>query len=442
MAQARAARAGDLGVLDQRRAQALAREFEQAELADLAELDARAVHLHHAFEALFHLALVLVRLHVDEVDDHQATEIAKAQLAADFFGSFQIGAEGGFLDATAAGALGGVDVDGGERFGVVDHDRAAGGQLDGGFVRRLDLAFHLIAAEQRDVVLVELELVQVGRHGRLHLLAGLLVGGRVIHPHLADVRAQVVAQRAQDDVVFLVDQERRGLFGHGVGDGLPNLGEVVAVPLQLFGGAAHAIRANDHAHALRQYEVVERLAGFLAGLALGAAADATGLRVVGHQHQVAAGEAHIGGEGRALVAALFLLHLHDDLGAFGHEFLHVGRVVGRAGLVVALVDFLQRQKAVALGAVFDEAGFEGRLYAGDLALVDVGLALLAGSGFDVKIDQPLAVDDGNPQLFRLRGVDENTFHERGFQVVRATTASGRPCEGPGAPNGAAVRRWQ
>ncbi len=41
-------------------------------------------------------------------------------------------------------------------------------------------------------------------------------------------------------------------------------------------------------------------------------------------------------------------------------------------------DFLQRQEAVALGAVIDEAGFERGLDAGDAGLVDIGFLLLAG----------------------------------------------------------------
>ncbi len=45
---------------------------------------------------------------------------------------------------------------------------------------------------------------------------------------------------------------------------------------------------------------------------------------------------------------------------------------------VFLGDFLQRQEAVALRAVFDECGFETRLDAGYSALIDIGFFLFPG----------------------------------------------------------------
>ena len=60
----------------------------------------------------------------------------------------------------------------------------------------------------------------------------------------------------------------------------------------------------------------DRLAQLLAVLTLDAARDAAAARVVGHQHQVAAGERDVGRERRALVAALVLVDLDDQLLAF------------------------------------------------------------------------------------------------------------------------------
>ena len=73
-------------------------------------------------------------------------------------------------------------------------------------------------------------------------------------------------------------------------------------------------------------------------------------------------------------------------------------------------DFLERQEAVAVVAVVDEAGFERRLDAGDDGLVDVALALFLARGFDVEVDEFLAIDDGDAQFFRLRRVDQHAFH--------------------------------
>ena len=206
--------------------------------------------------------------------------------------------------------------------------------------------------------------------------------------------------------------------GRGVFDGAPQLEQVVEVPLQFFGAAADAGGARDDAHALRQLELVHRLAQFLAVLALDAARDAAATRVVRHQHQIAAGERDEGGERRALVAALFLLDLDDQLLALGQRFLD-----GRAADVDAVPkeaarDFLERQEAVAFLAVVDEAGFERGFDAGDDALVDVGLALFATGGLDVDVDQLLAVDDRDPQLFGMGRVEQHALHQHSLRRQR------------------------
>ena len=83
--------------------------------------------------------------HVDEVDDDQAAQVAQTHLAGDFFGGFHIGFERGVFDVRAACRAGGVDVDGNEGFGVVDHNRAAGRQADAAGKRAFDLVFDLEA---------------------------------------------------------------------------------------------------------------------------------------------------------------------------------------------------------------------------------------------------------------------------------------------------------
>ena len=53
-------------------------------------------------QAVFHFTLIALALHVDEVDDDQATQVTQTQLAGNFFCRFQIGLEGGFFDVGAA----------------------------------------------------------------------------------------------------------------------------------------------------------------------------------------------------------------------------------------------------------------------------------------------------------------------------------------------------
>ncbi len=193
-------------------------------------------------------------------------------------------------------------------------------------------------------------------------------------------------------------------------DGAPQLQQVVQVPLQFLGAAADARGAGDHAHAVRNLQLRHGLAQFLALVALDAARDAAAARVVRHQHQVAAGQRDEGGQGGALVAALFLLDLDDQLLAFAQGILDARGAHVDAFAEVLAGDFLERQEAVAVFAVVDEAGFERRLDAGDDALVDVAFALFAAGGFDVDVDELLPIDDGDTQFFLLRRIEQHAFH--------------------------------
>ena len=387
-AAAQAARAGLAGIFGKRRLESLARHFEQAETRDSPDLNPRTVGLGRLLETVLDLALVLVVLHVDEIDHDQPAEIANTQLACDFIRRFEVRVEGGFLDAAALGGARRVDVDGGHGLGVVDHDRPAGGQGDFPLECALDLRLDLEAGEERRFVGVMLELVQRMRHDLLHELAAGLVDVGLIDDHFADIVAQVVAQGANDDVGFLIDQEGRLALGRGVADRLPYVGQVVEIPLEFLGTAADAGGAHDHAHAVGDLNLVEGLAQFVAVFTLDATRHAARTRVVRHQDQIPSGQAHEGGQRGALVATLLLLDLDDDLLTFGQRMLDAVLAIVLAAAVLILVeiflgDFLERQEAVAIAAVIDEGGFEAGLDARDAALVDVGLALFAAANFDI-----------------------------------------------------------
>ena len=217
--------------------------------------------------------------------------------------------------------------------------------------------FDLEAAEQRRVVAVALDLVRRLGHHVGHELLGLVVDVVGVDQDLADVGGEVVADRANDQRAFLVDQERAlARLGRAV-DGAPQLEHVVQVPLQLGRRAADAGGAGDQAHAFRVFELVEVFLQFLAVFALDAPAHAAAARVVGHQHQVTPGQADEGGQCRALVAALFLFHLHQQFLAFAHHVLDLGGAHVDAFAEVVARDFLERQEAVAVFAIVDETGF-------------------------------------------------------------------------------------
>ena len=78
--------------------QPLARHFQKTEMADRPDLDPRPVVPHRIFHAAFDSIAVFVLFHIDEIDNDQPGQIAKAQLAAQLVRGLKIGLECRFLN--------------------------------------------------------------------------------------------------------------------------------------------------------------------------------------------------------------------------------------------------------------------------------------------------------------------------------------------------------
>ena len=115
----------EVGAFEHAGAQALARHFEEAEVADAADLNAGAVEAKRFLQPALDGAVVALLLHVDEVDDDEAGEVAQLQLAGDLVGSLEVRVVRGLLDGELTRRLAGVHVDGDERFRLVDDEIAA-----------------------------------------------------------------------------------------------------------------------------------------------------------------------------------------------------------------------------------------------------------------------------------------------------------------------------
>ena len=305
-----------------------------------------------------------------------------------------------------------VHVDGDQRFRVVDHDRAARRQRHRARVRGFDLVLDLEAREKRHVVVIALHLREVVGHHDVHEGARLIMDFGRIDENFADVRLEIVANRANDEARFEINQHRRTSDAalRRRFDRAPQLHQVVQIPLQFFRRTADSRRARDDAHAVGQVELRHRFAQFLPLVAFDPARHAAAARVVRHQDEVASGKRDEGGECRALVAALFLFDLDDEFLAFAQRVLDAGGAHVDAVTEILAGDFLEWQKTVAVLAVVDETGFERRLDAGDDSLVDIAFALFAPGGFDVDVDEFLPIDDGDAQFFLLRRIKQHAFH--------------------------------
>ncbi len=141
----------------QRVAGAFAGEFHQAELREAADGDLHLVARQRFTQFVEHGGAVLGVVHVDEVDDDDAAQIAQPQLAGDGLRGLQIGAVDGVVEVARADETAGVDVDGGHRLGLVDDEVAAGFEVDSPPQRALDFLVHVRRLEQRALAAVELQ---------------------------------------------------------------------------------------------------------------------------------------------------------------------------------------------------------------------------------------------------------------------------------------------
>ena len=137
-------------------------------MRDPADLDARAVVLERVLHPPLDRAVVARLLHVDEVDDDQARQIAQTKLARDLVRGLQIGAERGVLDIVFARRAARVDVDRDQRLGLVDDDIAAGLQRDLIGEHRVELGLDARLGEHRLGVAIGHDRLDVIGHEQAH----------------------------------------------------------------------------------------------------------------------------------------------------------------------------------------------------------------------------------------------------------------------------------
>ena len=131
-------------------------------------------------------------------------------MTGNFVGRFQVGLQRRLFDIAALGGAGGVDIDGGQRFGRIDDDAAAGGQTHFTLEGRLDLALDLEVVEQGDITLVQLHTIEEIGANQLDVRLGTLEDDRIVDQDLAHIATQIVTNGAHYDVALLVDEHGRG----------------------------------------------------------------------------------------------------------------------------------------------------------------------------------------------------------------------------------------
>src|ERR1700691_3046523 len=171
---------------------AFARDRHQTKFIEAQHFRRRAVGAQRIFQHRHHFLAVAALFHVNEIDNDDPAQIAQAHLAHDFLAGFQVRAHDGVFEPVRALAdkFSGVHVNRHQRFGVIDHNVAAGLQPN---FRAQALVNFLLDAELFEywsflsVKLHEPHQLRLEAAHEVHYFGVFLFG---VHPDRAEIRSE------------------------------------------------------------------------------------------------------------------------------------------------------------------------------------------------------------------------------------------------------------
>ena len=349
---------------------------------------------------------MLLGIHVDEIANDNAAQIAQAQLPRNGLRGFQVGFENGVVKIAQPDKAAGVHVDSGQRFGLVDDEIAARLEIDALGQCPLDFFFHAIQVEQRAFTGVMLQAFCCERVVGLRELQHALIGDTRIHQNPGRVVADKIAQYPQTDIELLIQQLRRTGGLCRVLHVLPELVQIGNIRRKIQTVRRLGNGADDVAALM-----VRRQCGLQPGaqrLALFCALDAlrhANMRFLRQIDQQPPGDADLRGKPRALAADRLLDHLHQQRLPVKKNFFDR---LGGIGVIAVSPDIGNMQECRALQADVNE----GRLHPGqhplDPAKIDIADDAAAAAALDIQVLHHAELHHRNPGF--LRGdIDQNFF---------------------------------
>src|SRR5229473_3371145 len=317
---------------------ALAGDADAAEFIEGQRLGWSFVLLEGLLQRHKNFLAVAALFHVDEVNHDDAAEVTQANLPDDFFHGFEVGLDDSVFEARGALAdeFAGVDVDGHERFGVVDDDVAAG--LEPDFRAQSFVQFVLDAEllEDRRFLAVQFDAIDELGLEAADEFDDLAVFLFAVDPDGREIVADVIAKDALDEIQVAVEKRGRFALLAALLDFVPGLAEELDVRANFFIGSASGRGSNDEATGVCAARFTDQPAEARAVFGGSDFARDTDVIDRRHVHQEAAGQRDVAGDARTFLAERLLGDLDDDVLAGLQHLGNELRAARRSGVAAVL----------------------------------------------------------------------------------------------------------
>ena len=411
-------RAVDVMRLAQTRAHALARHFQDAELADGVDGGLGAIAREILDHALFDVLAMLGKAHIDEIADDDSTEIAQTQLPRNLIDGFLIGLIGvGFAVARAARTTT-VHIDGDQRFGLIDHQRTARRQRNFATVNEIDLSLDIKRVEDGHASVVVVHLRRSARGDDFEERLGAIERAFAVHHDAIDRCVNRIANGAQENVTLGVQPAWRAHSIAAFVHDFPQTLQILCVAREFGARGIKSRSAQDEPKSLGQIEGIEDLAHLAPTLFIIDFAAHANIVHVGHHHKQSPRNRQIAGDGRTLRAQSFLEDLHGDFLSATEGLLH-HRAIAPRNLASDLFGFVRLageifrmqirdvQEAVGAFAEVDERRLNGGLNIDHPRLVDRTDIGGGGASLAVELRELAAFENGDANLVARSVVDDD-----------------------------------
>src|SRR5258706_4830236 len=190
-------------------ARPLAGHFHQTELGYFKYIGAGFVLLERLFERIVDSFAVALFLHIDEIDDDNAADVAQPQLAHSFLNRFHVGLKNRFLLAAFANETAGIHIDRGERLGALDDEVTTRTEPNPSIERFDDFFLDHLLLKQWLFIRVKNDLSLGARHEMAHKIDDSpMVFWRIDHD-LLGLRCEEIPDRPRDQIEILMNQRGR-----------------------------------------------------------------------------------------------------------------------------------------------------------------------------------------------------------------------------------------